>query len=351
VAVSTGTGDKRTAHAIERMVEQLASRAEFSILDSIADGRTTLLQTYAEYRTDAHLLDAKQAIDDADLEPLIDRWHAELAQRNADTAAKYRAQVRRLIPEDERFPASRFRRRVISEHLAGLADLQSTADVKPPVSSSTRNRHRAALRQFGRWLVEREVLDHNPVADVRAARENAARSVIYSPVDVRRLVDAQSGDYRVLAAVLASTGMEMQAARRLRRRDVDLVTKTLHAHGSKNDWRNRTVNVTEAWAWPIIVAHVKRLLPDALVFPALDHNKALDAHHAAVAALRLPPSTLHDHRHHYAVALRRRGVSDVVIAKQLGHGSTMLVATRYGRYQPEAAEVTRAAGGRRKAAK
>jgi integrase len=138
--------------------------------------------------------------------------------------------------------------------------------------------------------------------------------------------------------------MEMQAAKRLRRRDVDLERHELHAQGSKTAWRNRTVAVTEGWAWPIIAAHVKPLLPNTLLFPDLDHSRALSAHHAACRALKLAPSTLHDHRHHYAVALRRRGVSDVVIAKQLGHGSTMLVATRYGRYQPDAAEVTRAAG-------
>jgi integrase len=348
VAVSTGTSDKRTVHAIERMVEQLHSRAEFRVLDAIADGRKTLLETFAEYRNDAQLGDTKQALDDVDLEPMVATWHAEIASRHVGTATKYLAQVRRLIPEGQRFPASRFRRKVLSEHIAGLVDLQAKAEVKPPISPSTRNRHRAAIRQFGRWLVEREVIDHNPATDVRAARENVARSTHYAPADVRRLVDALAGDYRVLEAVLASTGMELQAARRLRRRDVDLTARTMHAHGSKNEWRNRTCAVTESWAWPIITAHVKPLLPDALLFPDLDHNKALDAHHAAVAALRLPRSVLHDHRHSYAIALRRRGVSDSVIAKQLGHRDTVLVAKTYGRYAPDLSEVRRASSSRQK---
>jgi integrase len=48
---------------------------------------------------------------------------------------------------------------------------------------------------------------------------------------------------------------------------------------------------------------------------------------------------------HYAVMLRRRGVSDAVIARQLGHADSQLVMRRYGRHQPEVGEVTRAAGG------
>jgi hypothetical protein len=37
-----------------------------------------------------------------------------------------------------------------------------------------------------------------------------------------------------------------------------------------------------------------------------------------------------------------------ILARQLGHHDTQLVARRYGRYQPEVAEVTRAAGGLRR---
>ncbi|MGO9998080.1 MAG: hypothetical protein ACLPKW_10070 [Acetobacteraceae bacterium] len=42
-----------------------------------------------------------------------------------------------------------------------------------------------------------------------------------------------------------------------------------------------------------------------------------------------------DWRHSYAVTLRRRGVSDVIIARQLSHSTTVLVATRYGRFTPD----------------
>ena len=106
------------------MVESLRDRGEFDVLDAIADGRKTLLQVYAEYRSDVELSNVKVELDDMDIEPLVETWHAAIRQRHPETAAKYLAQVRRLIPAGAPFPKSRFRRKVISEHLAGLVDLR-----------------------------------------------------------------------------------------------------------------------------------------------------------------------------------------------------------------------------------
>ena len=183
------------------------------------------------------------------------------------------------------------------------------------------------------------VLEHNPVRDVRPSRENPARETIYAPEEVRALVEAMEPPYRAMAALMGGTGMEYQAVARLRRRDVDLVNWRVHAQGSKTPWRNREVAVTEPWARRWIAEHVATVLPGAPLFDGVTHTALLHAHHAAVTALKLPPSKPHDHRHHYAVALRRRGVSDLVIARQLGHRDTTLVQKRYGRYLPTIAEV------------
>ena len=213
------------------------------------------------------------------------------------------------------------------------------------MSSSTRNRHRAALSQFGRWLVEREVLETNVVRDVRAQRENAARAAVYAPSDVRGLVEAMPLEYRALAALLAGAGVEMQVAKRLRRRDVDLDAWTVQASGSKTAWRNRTVAVTKGMDETLHRGTRDRA---AAQCPALSRTgpqprarraprSVPGARPAPVDAAR-PQAPLRGH------APTPQHLS-VVIAHQLGHGSTMLVATRYGRYQPEVAEVTRAAGG------
>jgi integrase len=246
--------------------------------------------------------------------------------------ARYVAQARLLIPEGAPYPRSRFTRRAVSEHLAGLG-----------VTGSTFNRHRSGILQFGRFLVEREVLDTNPVRDVRASRENPARDTIYTMGDVQRLVAALPVPYRALEALLAATGIEMQAALRLRRRELDLAQWQLHARGNKTAWRNRVVVVSEPWAMPMLAAHVRGLFPDALLFGDVQHDAALDAHHSACKALALPHSTLHDHRHHFAVAALKRGAGYAFVAHQLGHHNTMLAQQRYGRYVPNAEELHRGA--------
>ncbi len=138
-----------------------------------------------------------------DLDPLVTEW-----SKNAN--AKYVKQVRSLVHAGDAFPASRFTRAVISSFLAGL-----------DVSGSTRVRYRAALSVFGRWLVEREVLAHNPVREVKAAKSNPAREVYLEREEAQKLVSQLPTPYNAVEAFMAN-GMERQTVMRLRRQDVDL---------------------------------------------------------------------------------------------------------------------------------
>jgi integrase len=104
---------------------------------------------------------------------------------------------------------------------------------------------------------------------------------------------------------------------------------------------DRECVVTEAWAWPYIEAHARNFTPNALLFDGVRGEAALAKRDAACAAAKLPRSTLHDHRHSYTVTLRRRGISDSLIARQLGHRDTVLVARNYGRFTPDAADFVR----------
>ncbi len=104
---------------------------------------------------------------------------------------------------------------------------------------------------------------------------------------------------------------------------------------------DRFARLTEPWAWPYIEAQPRSFTPNALLFDGVRGEVALAKHDAACAAAKLPRSTLHDHRHTYAVTLRRRGISDSLIARQLGHRDTVLVARNYGRFTPDAADFVR----------
>lgn len=332
IKVSTGTTDKRTANGMGAMVDALHARGERSLLDAVCDRKQPLLALWAEWAKDSGLATTKQSLDDADLEPYIAKWREHLVQNGVASADRYVSHVRQLIPEGKAFPRSRFRRKVISEHLGSLQ-----------VSPSTRNRHRSALLQFGRFLVEREVLETNPVRDVASSTENGPRNVFYSMADAKRVIEAQPLPYKALGALMASTGMERQAAQRLRLRDLDLDRGLVHARGSKTKWRNRTCAITQPWATPILRQQIRGLTPDALVFPGLDrdgtYKQYLAAHHAACAAVQLSDSVLHDWRHTFAVDALRRKVKPIIVASQLGHANATLVLKTYGHHVPDIDEL------------
>jgi integrase len=314
--VSMGTTDKVTARAIDRMVDTLAERRQWAALTAIVEKRTTLPLVYDAYELGS--LDAfLRRLTDPDLDGLVTEW------ATSARSAKYVLQVRRMIPEGQRYPASDFTRKAVSAFLAGLK-----------VSGSTRNRYRAALSVFARWLVEREVLETNPVRDVRGHKENAPRDRWLSTEQAQAVCDAAGGLYRGLFAVLYGAGVEVSAALRIMPRDVDGLT--IHIRGTKTAWRNRVV-VIPAWTAERmrVALHV---MPSVPVFAGISYMDAYRAHRDALSALKLDGYTMHDARHSYAVNALRSGLRPEVVARQLGHRDATLVLKVYGKYVPDASD-------------
>jgi integrase len=128
----------------------------------------------------------------------------------------------------------------------------------------------------------------------------------------------------------------------------------VRARGSKTANRDRTISVTEAWAWARVAAYLRahRGLRDALLFAEVmpsDEPAALavasDASRRALAAAckvrKIAGYRQHDHRHTYAVQAVRDGMPLPLIAKQLGHANTLMVQKVYGKYQPTADDYAR----------
>jgi integrase len=173
-----------------------------------------------------------------------------------------------------------------------------------------------------------------PVRDVPAPRPNPPRQRYLSHTEVLRLVEACAEPWRTLEALVHGTGMEISAALTLTRGDVDFVNNAVHARGTKSRHRDRVCYVM-AWAWPYVERHLRTIVGDATpLFPKLDRWRALDAHKAACAAVEVKDYRLHDARHTYAVTAIKHGASLEHVAKQLGHGSTQMVTSTYGRYSP-----------------
>lgn len=310
--LSTGTNDETTARRVQGFVKQMKARRRWDVIDALLSKRLKLAAAYDAFENNT-LESVLVDLATPDLDPLVTEW-----SENAN--AKYVRQLRRYIPVGRRFPASAFTRSGISAFLAGLV-----------VSGSTRNRYRAAISVFAAWLTEREILGHNPVRDVRAAKSNPARELWLEREQAQLLVANLTPPYDAIEALMAGTGMERQAVQRLTRRDIDLDRLTVHAHGSKTPWRNRTVRITEAWTLPYLEKHLRTLLPGARVF-TVKMDTALDRHKKASKRLDLPETTLHDWRHTYAVNSLRDGLKPTTVARQLGHRDASLVHKVYGRF-------------------
>lgn len=309
VILSTKTHDADQAEEVSAFVKRLRDRKKWPVLDALVAKTLTLSDAFdADVAGELDELMAELAT--VDLSPLVEEWKAQGAN------AKYVIQVRVMIPEGTPYPAARFTRKAVSRFLA-------TLDVQGP----TKNRYRTALSQFARWLIEQEHIETNVVRDVRGKPENDPRSVWYEWSDAKRIIEALEEPYKSIEALMAGTGMEWQAIANLKRRDIDLKARTVRAHGHKNRHRNRMVRITEEWVLPIITRHCQSLTPNATVFN-VNHDRAIDRHAEAVAALHLEASTLHDWRHTYAVNWLRKGGRVPALRRQLGHAPNSTIAER-----------------------
>jgi integrase len=338
-----GTLDKGLAQRVEVMCEELATLREWKLLESITgelreDGTrgtpsVDLLELYDAW-THRHLgtLDQlRQRLDDVDLERYVGEWLKAVAgelPKHSDTPARYGLHVRTLMPEGKAFSRSGLTYRRIVQWLGSLE-----------VSDPTRRKYRAALSSFCTYLVKAEVLPSNPVVSVKAPRAGAARQRYLEMHDTMKLVEAQDDPFRTLSALMHGTGMEISAALKVKRADVDPLTRKVRAHGTKTHARDRDVYV-DGWAWEYVEKAIRRLTPSAPLFPGLTRWSASDAHRDACKALGsdFADYRMHDARHSYAVRAIRAGAPLEHVARQLGHADTQMVVKVYGRYKPNESE-------------
>lgn len=311
-----------TARAIGVWLANRARARDWRVLDLIADGRLSAADAY-EAADQGTLAERIAQATDVDVAPLVADWLAILAKRpkpGAATRQKYARQVRAFIGAS--CPRSRFTRARVNVWLDGL-DVAAT------------NRYRAALSSFADWLVARDVLEHNVVRLVKARPEAPPRTAFLETADARRVLERLPARTAALHWLLAGTGLEVSAALGMCRRDLDLATWEVRARGSKTAHRNRTIRVTWQPAREVIARALGDLLPDAPLFPGVSAHMALRDLHAACQAAGVAVVRTHDWRHTYAVRELRAGMPLLLLAHQLGHGSTILAQRVYGRFVPQ----------------
>lgn len=319
---------KSVALAMDAWANGIKGRHDLQgVRAAITTGRISLVDAYklGEAGTVAWLAaqDAKAA--DIDLRPQLEKFLAWRGERTKGLSviAKYRAQLTVLFPEPA-WPRSWFTAGECTRRLDALTG------IKDP----TRNRYRAALSAFCKYLVRVQLLPHNPIRDTDAYEDSAPHVHWHEEADAQRLIAELPERYRVREVLMAACGLDWTDTELLTAGDISLDKRTVRCHGSKTYRRNRVVRITEAWTIPYLRAALKGLLPTARVCPSTNQDTALAVHKRAEKALGLKISTLHDWRHHYVVTGLKRGERIEVLAHQLGNTVQMMLK-RYAPYIPQ----------------
>lgn len=330
------------------MVSSLSRRGsrDWDLIDALCDGRLALGELYDHWRNDD--LDTVRArLNDVDLAPYIDAWDEALAGRlKPRTVSRYRQCVRFLFPCDGngvRLPALRsgVTKGWLKERLGQV-----------PQGASNPSKYFAAWRSLFADLVEADVFERSPLDDLTVpALPQSTVPHIDTLDDTVRLVNAMpEGVHRAIAALREGAAMEYDAWSRLRRRDVvDPDHRIVWAHGQKNQFRDRQVEV-DGWAWSIFWSYVQSggFLPDALLFEGITYEAHRQEHAAACRALQevgvsIPVGyTPHAARHTFAVRHIKEGREEWWVANNLGHGDTNMVRKVYGKFRPKATDLVRA---------
>lgn len=333
---SAKTGDKELVKAYQQMVDELGPRGKDaqSILDTLIARQYTFPELYKLWlssRRNVRRLKAK--LNDVDVSLELEAWEKWLLSRasgiSADTAAHYVKHVRSGIPKGKPFLRSQF----TSERIQKMLDKMDTS------APATVRKAGAAFGNAANFLRKRGVIKAKVMNEVDLPKAADPRELWLETADALRLAEKQDEPYRTLSALMAGSGVEVSAALRMRRRDVDVKNREIQAPGTKNYNRNRFVRVAD-WAWPFLEARLKGLLPDARIFDEIPNRwKAGDVHRAAIEKLvkEFPifkGYTMRDSRHTYCVRAIKAGTPYELVAKQLGHKDTTMVIKVYGKYAP-----------------
>lgn len=324
---STGTRDKLTANAMERMIRDLGpqGKREWDLLDAVHDGRVSLGDLFDAHRM-GDLQGLRARLDDVDLSAYLDRWQAWLVGRvTPEGAAKYLGHVRTYLGASSL--RSAFTRDAVDRWMAGISR-----------APATKRRYFAALESFVAYLTAMEVLTTSPLRGLRPPPPPLPEPDFLSLEEAQRVVQAAEEPYRTLFAFLYGSGCDLTPALRVCRRDVFTDERSVRARGKKSRHRDRIVAVSE-WAWPYIEARCNGLLPDAPLFLGVSRWTASDVHRAILKRLGLNRKgiRLHAARHHYAVRMLRTGTPVELVAQQLGNDPGTCLKY-YGRFIPTTAE-------------
>lgn len=323
---STGTAEKRVVRAMQKLVQELRDAHRWPILDAIASRdrktRLSLDRLYKEAAKDPTLRKLEGDLSTPDVVPLIDEWikslDGDLGTRASGERSEYEVAVRSFTGETCR--GSRFTVQEIHTWLHQQSG-----------GPSTRRAKLYRLSSFIRFLVQRGVLESNPVrGDALTKPKKGKARIRYESADVDAAIcdEAESDELAAFFAIVHATGADVSPALVMRRRDIDVEAWRCHVKGTKTARRDRHGVEIEAWARKRLLAYLMTRKASDLLFPTLDRDVASRKHLEAAKAAKVEDYWLKDARHSVAVRMIAAGRTLHDVCLQLGSG-LYTVATVY----------------------
>lgn len=346
--LSAGTTSKPMAEKIEAMWYELAEEQRaWDLLDPVLDSKdraASIGALYDQYVAAGRRAegvrqiqtDSKKANTDIDIEPQVEAFLAVYRSRGTKpaTADHIETHLRWLLPAGDPCLRSTVTAAWLTTKLAEYKGTPRKG--REGCSQNTRRKVHSSWSNFFAYLVKPcGVWPVSPMADVERPKKEKPPVRFYEFVDVQRiLAAAPTQELRALWAFMYGTSCEITPALALRRSDFDEPTHEVRVIGTKTNTRDRICQVAD-WAWPIVAAHMRTLLPAAKLWPELSRYTPSDRHAEVVLDLKLTQRLpLYNSRHHWAAPRARLGVPIAVIQQQLGHSTPSQTLEVYGRFYP-----------------
>jgi integrase len=204
------------------------------------------------------------------------------------------------------------------------------------------------LKEMFKHAVQWGHLDANPVQYVERPRGEDKEMDVFTPDEIRRLLDAQEEPLRTLLLTAVLTGMRQGELFALQWEDIDFARHLIHVrrslwHGTlgtpKSRRSRRAIDMPPTLEQALQQRSTTRR--SEFVFCS-ERGTPLDAdnfrHREFPAALRraeLRRIRFHDLRHTYTSLLIAHGAHPKYIQAQLGHASIQTTLDRYGHLMPQ----------------
>ena len=287
-----------------------------------------------------------------------EEWQRTVVHLRATTRRIYDANLRNhILPDLGEIELARLTPSALRAWLAELTN--KVGSHGRPLSAGSVSQAYRTLNRVLSAAVDNELLGRNPLGSVKPPRVEAKPMRFLSHEEVARVGTTIDPRYRVLVFVVAYTGLRAGELTALRRKDVDLlhrtitVTEQVHSISGQHVVTSpKSAASRRSVARPtIVVGELEKHLTsyaepgvEGLVFPAPEggflriENFRKRVWNPAVHVAGVAPLRLHDLRHTCASLAIAAGADVKVLQRMLGHASAALTLDRYGHLLPGQAQ-------------